>query len=186
MSAMVGMAIQSPSMSGMDEFLAIARLLSNPDQIEAVTAGLRDAAKAAAEASAKAEAAIAAAGERIAAAQAATELADQKMIKAARTQEKADADTEALVRSKRAAEEFFQGELVKIEAERATMKATAEADKRVVDAIRAACAAGEEAAEAALTEARNTTAEARRLMESAVALRTDYEARLEKLRAIQS
>ena len=183
---MVGMASQPPSMSGMDEFLAIARLLADPDQIEAVTVGLREAAKAAAEASAKANADIVSAEERIAAAQAATELSEQKLVKAARAQEKADVDTDAFVRSKRAAEEFFQAEQDKLEAERAAMKATAEADKRVVDAIKSACAAREEAADAALTEARNTTAEAHRMMESAVALRTDYEARLEKLRAIQS
>lgn len=186
MSAMVGMVSQPPSMSGMDEFLAIARLLSNPDQIEAVTAGLREAATMAEEASAKAHADIVSAEERIAEAQAATDVADQKMLKAARTQERADADTEALVRSKRAAEEFFKVELVKLEAERASMKATAEANEKVVDAIKSACAAREEAAIAAETEARDKTAAAQNLMESATALRADYEARMEKLRALSS
>ena len=186
MSAMVGMAVQPPSMSGMDEFLAIARLLSNPDQIEAVTVGLREAAKAAAEASAKAHADIVSAEERIAEAQAATDVADQKMHKAARTQERADADTEALVRSKRAAEEFFKVELVKLEAERAAMKATAEADKKAVDAIKSACAEKEFTAATVIAEAHEQAAAAQRLMDSATALRADYEARMEKLRLLSS
>lgn len=186
MSAMVGMASQPPSMSGMDEFLAIARLLSNPDQIEAVTVGLREAAKAAAEASAKAEVDMASASEQIAAAQAATDLADQKMLKAARAQERADADTEALVRSKRAAEEHFQGEHANLEAERAAMKATADADKKIVEAIKAACSEKEAEAAAAMAEVREQAAAALRLMESANALRADYEARMEKLRVLSS
>lgn len=186
MSAMVGMASQPPSMSGMDEFLAIARLLSNPDQIEAVTAELRDAAKAAAEASAKAETDMAAASEQIAAAEAATELADQKMIKAARAQERADADTEALVRSKRAAEDHFQGVQANLEKERAAIKATAEADKKAVEAIKAACAEKEFTAATVIAEAHEQAAAAQRLMESATALRADYEARMEKLRILSS
>ncbi len=186
MSAMVGMASQPPSMSGMDEFLRIARLLSNPDAIEEALAGLSAAAKSAEEATAKAEAATQAADERIAAALAATDLVEQKMLKAARAQERADADTEAFIRSKRATEAFFAGEKDKVDADRANMKAAADANNKRVEHFEAVCAAAKADAAAVMAEAREQAAAAQRMMESAVALRTDYETRLEKLRAIQS
>lgn len=187
MSAMVGMpASQPPTLSGVDEFLRVARLLSDPGSVEKTLITLGEATKNAEEATAKAEAATQAAGEQIAAAQAATDLADQKMLKAAKAQERADADTEAFVIRKRATEAYFAGEQDKIEAERANMRSAADANNKRVEHFEAVCAAAKAEAASAVAEANEKTVAAQQLMDAAIALRTDYEARLEKLRAIQS
>lgn len=187
MSSMVGMpASQPPTLSGVDEFLRVARLLSDPESVEKTLVTLGEATKNAEEATAKAEAATQAASEQIAAAQAATELAGQKMLQAAKAQERADADTDAFVSRKRATEMYFAGEQYKLEAERANIKAAADANNKRVEHFEALCAAAKADAAKAMADAHEKTVAAQQMMDAAVALRTDYEARLEKLRAIQS
>lgn len=178
--------IDAPPSSSLDDLLNIARMLANPDALAEKLADLRAAIANAERATAEAnEATDSAAGQmrdaaikvddaRKASAQAAKDMVDiaaqtQTLTSAKRNFERhieatnAELDEQRRALAKSIAEVKVSGEL----AEARANKALSEANQRSV-------------------EAQTATAEAANMMDSAVALRADYEARLEKLRAIQS
>lgn len=178
--------IDAPPSSSLDDLLNIARMLANPDALAEKLADLRAAIANAERATAEAnEATDRAAGQmrdavikvedaRKASAQAVKDAADvaaqtQALTAAKRNFERhvdatnADMNEQRLALAKNAVEVKARGEL----AEARANNALSEANQRSV-------------------EAQTATAEAAKMMDSALALRADYEARLEKLRAIQS